>query len=47
MQKRGNARRDGAIRSQEVAALEQVRLARRLALFQRQLRSAFGMLSPE
>src|SRR5262245_19749868 len=47
MQKRGNARRDNYVGPEEIAALEQMRLARVFAFTQNQLQRAFGMLAPQ
>src|SRR5215831_4066383 len=47
VQERGNARRDDFVGPEEIAALEQMRLALVFALAQDQLRRALGMLAPQ
>src|SRR5262245_40097080 len=47
MQESGNARRDDFVGPEEIAALEQMRLARVFAFTQEQLRRAFGMPAPQ
>src|SRR5574341_1443524 len=47
MQERRHARRDRSVGLEKVAAFEQMRFAHLFALFQDQLRRAFGMLPPQ
>src|SRR5262249_31497245 len=47
VQESGNARSDSFIRSEKVAAFEQMRIARQVAFIQYQLRRAFRVLLPQ